>query len=431
MCLQSCARAGWLGIAGVLAIGAASVPVAAQTTEANASTRRERPAPVIVPAPVPGGLPLFLNDRGLKELERANEAKAGALVSPAPESSSVAEAEERQRQTEDELKRNAEEMKRKAMAEAEEKRRAKKLKRAAAAAAAAAATSAPTSAPEPPAPAPRPETVAQARAPIRAGLMYAGAAGVAAPAVKPPEQGCGAPRISTLALPAGRMSIAVEDTCNPGTAVTVRYGAYQFNRKLDTAGRALVELDLFLGLRPQLSIRFANGNEHKLAIETHDLDKVSKVAIVWSAPVNLDLHAFEYAALNGEAGHVWAQAPSSMEKAVAADPKAGRGRGFMSNTDLGGGSGHKVEVYTFWHVPGQQSGTVSMAVDFQSRGSIPRGLFCGDAPSASVDYEVFLLERGATLQAEGGLIQAAACVTPISDNVRFRRDVLPELRFPR
>ena len=163
-----------------------------------------------------------------------------------------------------------------------------------------------------------------------------------------------------------------------------------------------------------------------------DFDRVSKIAIVWRVPVNLDLHALEYTARQGGAGHVWASAPSSSEAALEQSRKTARGRGFMSAVADGTAEEDKVEVYTFWHAEGQEGGAVSLMVDYETRGDLPRAEACGSGQLASVNFRVFRLARGsASAVSEQRALAAAPCGQPLPAEARFNPDLMPHLLIRR
>lgn len=158
---------------------------------------------------------------------------------------------------------------------------------------------------------------------------------------------------------------------------------------------------------------------------------MSKVAVIWKAPVNLDLHAFEYLARPGGRGHVWAGAPSSAEKAKAEAIGGKIARGFLSSSADTTTLGDKVEVYTLWNVAGQESGVVSTAIDFESRGDTPAGETCGDGKHARASYRLLLFARNQIFGDEQRVLAPAACGEALSREVRFNPDTSMSLSVRR
>ncbi|MBA4173028.1 MAG: hypothetical protein C0511_10350 [Hyphomicrobium sp.] len=242
---------------------------------------------------------------------------------------------------------------------------------------------------------------------------------------------CGNDKIAAQAIPGGRFKIEIEAPCRANQSFVIQYGQFVFQRQFDTAGRGTAIVDLFQGKDPPLSLQFADGKRQSVSPEAVDLRGLSKVAVVWQAAVNLDLHAYEYSTLPGTKGHVWVRSPSSADTALAETQSTKRGRGFLSTSDDGRGSGDKVEVYTFWHHDEQQSGVVATALDYESRGDQPGGDVCGSGPQASVAFETILITPFGRVSRERGSIAAAPCGVQLSGNNRFMEDAVPDISAKR
>lgn len=239
---------------------------------------------------------------------------------------------------------------------------------------------------------------------------------------------CPAAKVSAQPLSAGRMRIDIDSACRAGEPVAVLYGDVRFERALDKAGQLAFVLDLFRGRDGSVAIDFKDQTRLPVDIVANDLDKVSKVAVLWRSPVNLDLHAFEYASIDGKTGHVWAGQPESAETALALAKSEGRGHGFLSFQSDASGGGDKLEVYTFWHVPGQDSGIVTLAVDNATRGSNPAGESCGTGALASVDMRVWRMLRGGTAESEDRILASVPCGRSLPLDVRYNPDSMPSLK---
>ncbi len=247
------------------------------------------------------------------------------------------------------------------------------------------------------------------------------------PAVRTGATECGPDRISARAINGGRVEINVDTPCRPGQSVVVRYGVFELKRQLDGAGRGIVILDLFQGKSPAVSLQIGTSPAQPVSLDAVDLSGISKAAVVWQAPVNLDLHIYEYAARHGDAGHIWPGAPSTAEAAETEARASQRGRGFLSTSDDGRADGDKVEVYTLWHHAEQRSGLVATALDFETRGAAPSADTCGDGAHASVVYETFLLNARGELSRERGVIAPATCGSQLAGAGRYMEDAVPDL----
>jgi hypothetical protein len=259
-----------------------------------------------------------------------------------------------------------------------------------------------------------------------AGCAAASAAAAAAPKV--PER-CDPPEVSGEALDGGRMSVRAHAACHAGQTVRIAYGGAELIRTLDASGNLDFTLDCFAGAGSPVDVRFPDGTRKSIPAAAYELDKVSKVAVIWRAPVNLDLHVFEYAARFGQAGHVWAKAASNLGAARSASRKEKRGHGFISSIDSEDSAGDKIEVYTFLHHDEQASGTIGMALDYETRGDNPSGATCGDGAMAEVDFQVVVLSRGGNVTRQGGVLTRVDCGTRLGADTRYSQSALPSLRI--
>ena len=229
---------------------------------------------------------------------------------------------------------------------------------------------------------------------------------------------CEPAQIASEPLDGGRMLVRVATPCRADQTVHFGYGEATILGRLDGGGRLELTLDLFAGAASPVEITFEDGVSREIPARANDLDKVEKIALIWRAPVDLDLHAFEYGATFGQPGHVWAQAPSSAMAARDQTATNKRGRGFISRADGGQGPGDKIEIYTFFRHPEQAAGLVSIAVDYATRGDLPAGTTCGSGPQAEVRFETVVTARGRVAR-ESGVLASVPCGKAMSADARF------------
>ncbi len=240
---------------------------------------------------------------------------------------------------------------------------------------------------------------------------------------------CSATEISTEPLDGGQMRIRIAAGCHAGEAVQISYGGAEFIRKLNAWGALDFVLDCFAGSGSAAEVRLADGSRKTLPVVANDLDKVSKIAVVWRAATNLDLHVFEYGSRDDEPGHLWAKAPSSISSALIQAQADKRGHGVLSAVDDGETLGDKVEVYTFVHNDEQATGAISMALDYESRGEKPSGANCGSGALAEVDFQVNILPRNGQVSRQAGILTRVDCGSTIPREARFNQSALPVLRI--
>lgn len=230
-------------------------------------------------------------------------------------------------------------------------------------------------------------------------------------------------------LPGGRSKIAVHSPCRHGQDVNMQYGPIAIGRTFNDKGDAEFIADMFLGPEAKTGVSLADGQQQRIQLATGDLDEVTKVAVIWNAPVDLSLHAFEYAAMQGEPGDVWSGAPRNAVAASELITKDGRGHGFMSSISDGKAPGPKAEVFTFWHGKQQSRGVVAMALDYETRGTNPNGDTCGSGRYAQVPIEVIVRETSGAVTRQNGLIASVPCGQTLSSEARYQTGIVPDIRI--
>jgi chromosome segregation ATPase len=233
--------------------------------------------------------------------------------------------------------------------------------------------------------------------------------------------------LATEPLEGGRIRLNINAPCHAGETIAITYDIARFEQRLDEQGRMKFVLDLFAGIEQPASISFPDGYEKKIALSSPDIDSVTKVALVWKAPVDLDLHALEYDAKRVSYGHIWAGSPASARDAAEEAATSRRGRGFLSFADDGSTPGTHLEVYTFLPVAGQMSGRIRLSLDYASRGTKPDGAFCGSGKYASIAYTLIRKPTGRPAEKSDGTLPAVPCGVPLSDQERYNSDLVKDL----
>ena len=239
------------------------------------------------------------------------------------------------------------------------------------------------------------------------------------------DASCPPPEIYVSPLIGGQTQISIQSPCRRGQDVGFVYDGIEIRRQLPASGTGVFALDLFAGDRRSVDVAFADGTRRVIPVTAADLDKVSKIAVRWRAPVNLDLHVFEHAAGAGQPGHVWPGATTSPEAAHKTRAASGLGRGFLTVYD--DGQGDKVEVYTYFHGEKDQGGTVAMALDHETRGSLPSEATCGQGPLAKVEFAVSMLSPKGEIARAAGNFKPARCNQPLAAADRFDYALMPTI----
>lgn len=244
--------------------------------------------------------------------------------------------------------------------------------------------------------------------------------------VKRIASACGEPEIALSPEPGGLTRIAVASPCRAGELVSITYADATFVERLDGGGRAKTMLDCFAGEAP-ITLVFEDGTSITRQSVTDDLTNYSKVAVVWSSSVDLDLHAFEYAAASGDTGHISPSTPLSLAEAETRAKIEKRGHGFLSSASNGTAIGMNVEVYTFIHYAREKPAGVKIGVDFATRGARAGGEYCGTGRYAEIQFKAYTLEKGRVTKRLDLAFASVPCGSDISDAARINSRLIPEL----
>lgn len=172
----------------------------------------------------------------------------------------------------------------------------------------------------------------------------------------PESLGCVA-TMSARPLAAAMVQLELEAACAPLAPVAVHHNGMMITEQTGPNGAlsltlpALAENAIFMA-------SFENGLMAMAKAEVTSLDIYDRVVVQWKGPGQLEVHALEFGADYGDAGHVWADAPRDMSQAAL-----GQG-GFvtvhgraMSDQDL------RAQVYTFPSGTAELTGDIGLSVE--------------------------------------------------------------------
>jgi len=248
--------------------------------------------------------------------------------------------------------------------------------------------------------------------------------------VPKPLSVCPKPVINTEAADGGTLNIRVVSNCLAGKTYNISYGKLRFLYRLSASGTDQRKLDLFAGTQTRIAIEFNGQKPVVISPPKTALKNIVKVAVVWKKPVDLDIHAFEYAAEVGQEGHIWSGASRTLTQAKHIAQTKKRAHGYISQSSAGkDGLGTNVEVYTLIKHPEQRYGAVSLALVFKSRESQARPPFCGANALASVPFEIYRLQADGVLEIEAGLIPSMRCGKSIGRNENFLLSAISDINL--
>ena len=115
-------------------------------------------------------------------------------------------------------------------------------------------------------------------------------------------QDCDA-RMVLAARPGAEIAVFVSSKCRAGQVLTISHSGFSFSAYLDNRGTYSATIPGFANAST-VDVTYDDGTVTSSQVLLRYAANLERLAIVWSAPVNLDLHAFEGDATEGSEGHV-------------------------------------------------------------------------------------------------------------------------------
>jgi hypothetical protein len=193
-----------------------------------------------------------------------------------------------------------------------------------------------------------------------------------------------------------------------GELVITRYGELVIIERFDGNGNLVFALDCFQGNR-EIELTFKDDRRITTRSCGTIENNLTKVAIIWHDRIDLDLHAFEYAAAPGSDYDRSAKNPGSYQTAQSDYLHSGRSHGFMSTTSDGKRLGHNVEVYTLPRHPAEQRGLISFGVGLRAHNNFVGDESCRLRQRLRLDLNVFVLDFGTALRSYDREFTAQPC----------------------
>lgn len=162
---------------------------------------------------------------------------------------------------------------------------------------------------------------------------------------------------SARAVPGAMVSLSFDAPCAPNERVTVHHNGLMFSYAsgsdgaLDVLVPAMVEDAVFIFALP--------GGEGAVAqANVTDIHRFARVALQWRGQAGFQLHAREFGANYGDAGHVWSKTMPDLARVDAGQT------GFLMRLGNEGMSDPLVaEVYSFAAADAAQTGVIDVSVE--------------------------------------------------------------------
>ncbi|WP_294223671.1 translocase [uncultured Shimia sp.] len=171
-----------------------------------------------------------------------------------------------------------------------------------------------------------------------------------------PRLGC-VPTMSAEAAAGALIDVHLSASCYAAETVMFTHGDLTFHMQMPAEGPLKVQLPALVEVA-EVSASFAIGDTVTVSTVVDSLAFYDRVVISWSGYNGAELHAREFGAYYGEAGHVWRGQPRDVGAL-----SGGKG-GFLirlGNSDLS--IARQAEIYTFPAGLSSQVGDVKVSVE--------------------------------------------------------------------
>ncbi|NIZ11864.1 hypothetical protein [Phaeobacter sp. HF9A] len=112
--------------------------------------------------------------------------------------------------------------------------------------------------------------------------------------------------MTVRAEPGAMLAVEIEAPCHAGERFTLHHGGLMVTEALDHDGHFTGSLPAFTPHAVVIA-DFVTGQDLDAAVEVEDLQSVDRIALQWQGNSGLEVHALEFGATYGDAGHVWSQ----------------------------------------------------------------------------------------------------------------------------
>jgi len=156
---------------------------------------------------------------------------------------------------------------------------------------------------------------------------------------------------------AAMVKLTLEASCLPNERLTVHHNGMIFTEATDAKGQLSVTAPA-LAQEAVFILAFGNGDGAVAQTSVPELADYNRVVLQWKGATGFEIHAREFGADYGDAGHVWSGAPRDMAAAVT-----GEGGFLTRNGDTDLVEPLMAEVYSFPVAATARGGNVALSVE--------------------------------------------------------------------
>jgi hypothetical protein len=159
------------------------------------------------------------------------------------------------------------------------------------------------------------------------------------------------------AVAGAMVDLSMTASCLPGERVTVHHNGMLFTETTSDTGEMNITVPA-LSEEAVFIVAFSNGDGAVAQTTVEELSDFDRVALQWKGQTGFQVHAREFGADYGSAGHIWAEAPGDIADAVT-----GKGGMMIGLGDTNVPDALFAEVYSFPKAAASESGDIAISVE--------------------------------------------------------------------
>jgi len=162
---------------------------------------------------------------------------------------------------------------------------------------------------------------------------------------------------SARPVAAAMVKLSLDAACLPNERVTVHHNGMIFTQTTSDTGQMNISVPA-LSQDAVFIMAFSNGEGAVAQTFVEELAQFDRMVLQWKGDTSLEIHAREFGADYGDAGHIWHGAPGEMADAIVGN------HGFITrHGDAEAPEALLAEVYSFPIEATAQEGTVDLTVE--------------------------------------------------------------------
>lgn len=162
---------------------------------------------------------------------------------------------------------------------------------------------------------------------------------------------------SARPIAAAMVNLSMEASCLPNERVTVHHNGMIFTETTSATGTLDLTMPA-LAREAVFILAFSNGEGAVAQATVEDIGDYTRAVLQWKGNTGFQIHAREFGAGYGEAGHLWVEAPGAVAGAVIGDSGV-----LTRHGDTDAADPLLAEVYTFPIAASERSGEIALSVE--------------------------------------------------------------------